>query len=160
MLKLTKRAVKVLDLAAKSQHYERITGESILWGLLYEGKGIGVKVLQDAGITLSLAQEQLHFTPVEETLSRPKRNFWQSLFEWFGLKRGAEVPLSPETRTCLERAAIAARRLGHDYIGTAHLLLGLLECGSAPVMHFLHSYGIGAQKVEQSMRRQLTKQHG
>jgi len=158
MLKLTKRAVKVLELAAKSQHYERITGESILWSLLYEGKGIGVQVLQDAGITLALAQEQLHFAPVEEILSRPERNFWQSLFEWFSLKRGAEVSLSPDTRTCIEHAAIAARRLGHDHIGTEHLLLGLLECGSAPVMHLLRNYNIDAQKVEQSMPRQLTKQ--
>lgn len=155
MFKMTRRARKVLNLAyyeAKLRQQDTITGEYILLALLRERHGIGARVLQEAGITLHLAQERLHFMPMQSIVSTPEYNFWRCWSERLGLHHEPRswdaLGLARDARVCIERSAIAAQRLGHHYIGTEHLLLGLLESGNDAVMLFLRGRGIAAEQVE------------
>ncbi len=164
MFKMTRRARKVLNLAyyeAKLRQQDTITGEYILLAMVREGHGIGAQVLQEAGITLHLVQERLHFTPMQGIVSTPEHSFWRRWSGRLGLYHELHswdaLGLASDARACIEQSAIAAQRLGHHYIGTEHLLLGLLESGNDTVMLFLHGRGIATEQVEHSIHKQLVR---
>lgn len=161
MFKMTERARKVLNLAyyeANLRQQNTITSEYILLAMLREGHSIGARVLQDAGITLHLAQEHLHFAPMQGIVSTPEHHFWRRWSVRLGLRHGPDswdaLGLSADARICIEQAAIAAQRLGHRFIGTEHILLGLLESSGGAMMLFLRGRGIDRERVEHAMLKQ------
>lgn len=155
MYKMTERAKKVLNLAYYEAHLRQqdmITCEYILLAMLREGHGIGARVLQKSGITLHLAQDYLHCMPMQSTVSTPEHNFWRRWSGRLGLHHEPDnwdaLRLAADAKACIEQAVIAAQQLGHHYIGTEHILLGLLESGNQAVKLFLRSYGIDTERVE------------
>jgi len=111
--------------------------EHLLLGLIREEGGIAGRVLRDLGLEPRRVQEM-----VERTVG-------------FGQYSGGQVDLSPEVQQVLEFAVDEARRMGHQYIGTEHLLLGLLRAPESTAMQVLHRMGITAEQIRRQTRRVL-----
>ncbi len=112
--RFTERARRVIILAreeAERHHHEYLGTEHILLGMLKDGGGIAITVLQKAG--LSVDQIRLE---VERHLPRNANSLIVG-----------EIPFTPKAKKVLEYAVEEARLMGHNYIGTEHLLLGLLK---------------------------------
>jgi ATP-dependent Clp protease ATP-binding subunit ClpC len=112
--RFTERARRVIILAreeAERHHHEYLGTEHILLGMLKDGGGIAITVLQKAG--LSIDQIRLE---VERHLPRNANSLIVG-----------EIPFTPKAKKVLEYAVEEARLMGHNYIGTEHLLLGLLK---------------------------------
>jgi ATP-dependent Clp protease ATP-binding subunit ClpC len=101
-----------------------IETEHLLLGLLREGKGLTARVFAEKELTLEIARRQ-----IESHAPSPKGT-------------SIEVPLSPECKRVLTHAADEAGRLGQNYIGTEHLLLGLLRETSSVAARILNGNGI------------------
>jgi ATP-dependent Clp protease ATP-binding subunit ClpC len=113
--RFTDRARRAMTLAqeeARSLYYAHVGSDHILLGLLREGEGVAVKVLEARGITLDAARQQ-----VEALRPRP------------GMPADAveHVPFTPNAKAVLEESLRQALKLGHNYIGTEHLLLAILR---------------------------------
>jgi ATP-dependent Clp protease ATP-binding subunit ClpC len=111
MARFTQRARRVLSLAQEAaeqfkHHY--IGTEHLLFGLMRAEGGVAERVLHDLGLELSRVEEQVE----ELTRASP-------------MPAGAKLDLSPGTKRVLELAVDEAQRMGHHFIGTEHLLLGL-----------------------------------
>ncbi|MGH7139458.1 MAG: Clp protease N-terminal domain-containing protein [Pirellulales bacterium] len=146
--RFTDRARKVMRLAndeAERSGSMSITSEYLLFGLLKEGSGVAAYSLRRLGIDLaaleaalatSIAAEAALQPAVEAKPDRPKPPFSviRSLFRWSNKRR---LPPRSETKRIVEHAMREARALRHNYVGTEHLLLGLLdepECAAAKVL--------------------------
>jgi len=131
--KFTERARKVLTLAqeeAQRFNHNYIGTEHILLGLVREGDGVAAKVLANLGVELSKVRSAVEFI-----IGRGERT-----------TRG-EIGLTPRAKRVIELAVDEARRLGHSYIGTEHLLLGLLREGEGVAAGVLESLGVSLEKV-------------
>ncbi len=140
MDRFTQRARRVLGLAhqeAERMRHNYIGTEHLLLGLIREEGGIAGRVLRDLGLEPRRVQEM-----VERTAG-------------FGQYSGGQVDLSPEVQQVLEFAVDEARRMGHQYIGTEHLLLGLLRAPDSTAMQVLHRMGITAEQIRRQTRRVL-----
>ena len=113
--RFTERARRVLGLAqeeAQRFNHNYIGTEHILIGLVREGEGIGARVLADMGVDLNRVRDTVEFI-----IGRGDR-----------VNAGDTPPsLTPRAKKVLEFAMDEARRLGHHYVGTEHLLLGLVR---------------------------------
>ena len=132
-VKFTQRARKVLSLAQEeAQHFRHnyIGTEHLLLGLVREGEGVAAKVL----ISFEVDLEKVH-KAVEDSIGRGTHIV-------FG-----EIGLTPHAKKVIELAVDEARQINHHYIGTEHLLLGLLreEEGRGPGV--LESIGLSLQEV-------------
>lgn len=133
--KFTDRAKKVLQLASHETHrlnHEYVATEHILVGLIREGAGVGSTVLHDLGVTTKEARRQL------EVLSPP------------GPARVSMGRMSqtPRAKKVIEFAIEEARNLKHNYVGTEHLLLGLLKEQGGTAATILRLNGIDMQTVK------------
>lgn len=111
----TERVRKVLTMAreeAARLHHEYVGTEHILLGLIREGEGVAAAVLTNLGIDLDDTQQR-----IEETVKKGKAT----------AATGAELPYTSRAKKVLELAMVEARDLSHSYVGTEHLLLGLLR---------------------------------
>ena len=134
----TQRARRVLDLAyleAERMHQPTIGTEHLLLGLIQEEGGVAGKVLRELGLDTDRVRE------VVERLSG------------FGRHQGGRLEPSPGTQQVLQNALDEARRLGHRYIGTEHLLLGLVRLEESLAMEVLRRLGITAEQVRRQTRR-------
>ena len=126
--KFSERARRVLTLAqqeAERFNHTYIGTEHILLGLVREDEGVAAKVMTNLGVSLSKLRSS-----VELTMGR-------------GEKQGSgEVGLTPRAKRIIELAIDEARQLSHTYIGTEHLLLGLLREGAGVAAGVLDSFGI------------------
>ena len=114
--KFTERARKVILLAkqeAKRFNHDYIGTEHLLLGLIREGEGVAAAVLQKLGLDLETIRLEV------EKLVQPGPQT-QVL---------GDIPFTPRSKKALELSAEEARALGHNYIGTEHLLLGLIREG-------------------------------
>ncbi|MBA7604418.1 Negative regulator of genetic competence ClpC/MecB [subsurface metagenome] len=139
--KFTERARKVLTLAqeeAQRFNHNYIGTEHILLGLVREGDGVAAKVLSNLGVELEKVRSAVEFI-----IGRGERTF-----------RG-EIGLTPRAKRVIELAVDEARRLGHNYIGTEHLLLGLLREGEGVAAGVLESLGVGLEKVREETKHTL-----
>ncbi len=139
--KFTERARKVLTLAqeeAQRFNHNYIGTEHILLGLVREGDGIAAKVLSNLGVELSKVRSAVEFI-----IGRGERTV------------KGEIGLTPRAKRVIELAVDEARRLGHNYIGTEHLLLGLLREGEGVAAGVLESLGISLEKVRSETVRIL-----
>jgi len=130
--KFTERARRVLTLAQEeAQHFSHsyIGTEHILLGLVREEEGVAARVLVNLGVALSKVRSAVEFI-----IGR-------------GEKPGSEeIGLSPRAKRVIELAIDEARHLGHNYIGTEHLLLGLLREGEGVAASVLDSFGITLER--------------
>jgi len=131
--KFTERARKVLSLAqeeAQRFQHNYIGTEHLLLGLVREGEGVAAKVLSNLGVDLNKVR-----SAVEDIIGRGDR-----------IVTG-EIGLTPRAKKVIELAVDEARRLNHHYIGTEHLLLGLVREGEGIAAGVLESLGVNLEKV-------------
>ncbi|MBA3825705.1 MAG: TIR domain-containing protein [Ktedonobacterales bacterium] len=139
--KFTERAHKVLNFAqqeAQRFHHNYIGTEHLLLGLVDEGEGIGTQVLNKLGVSLKTVREQVEFI-----IGRGDRLFL------------GESGMTPRAKKVIELAVDEARRLNHHYIGTEHLLLGLVREGEGIAAGVLESLGVNLEKVRTTMTQML-----
>lgn len=140
MERFTQRARRVLSLAhqeAERMRHNYIGTEHLLLGLIEEDGGVAGRVLRELGLESQRVQEM-----IERLVG-------------FGQYRGGKLDLSPGTQQVLEQAVDEARRMGHHYIGTEHLLLGLVRHGEGVAMDVLRKLGITAEQIRRQTHRIL-----
>ncbi|HET9660062.1 MAG TPA: Clp protease N-terminal domain-containing protein [Thermomicrobiales bacterium] len=139
--KFTPRARKVLSLSQQESerlNHPYIGTEHLLLGLVREGEGIAARVLTDMGVQLPEAR-----SAVESIIGREE-----------GAVMG-EVGLTPRAKKVIELSVDEARRLDHSYIGTEHVLLGLLREIEGHAVGILESLGVDAVKVRQQVMQMV-----
>ncbi|MSR76767.1 MAG: ATP-dependent Clp protease ATP-binding subunit [Candidatus Omnitrophica bacterium] len=132
--RFTERARKVIILAkeeAKRFNHDYIGTEHILLGLIKEGESVAAAVLQNLGLSLETIRLE-----VEKLVQ-----FGPSTIV------SGDIPFTPKAKKVIELAMDEARRLGHNYIGTEHLLLGLIKEGEGVASHVLMNVGLDLNKV-------------
>ncbi len=139
--RFTQRARRVLSLAqeeAERMHHGYIGTEHLLLGLMREEGGVAGRVLREMGLESKRVQEMIErLTGANKTAGLPK------------------IDLSPGTKRVLELAVDEARRMGHHYIGTEHLLLGLVRQNEGVAVDVLKKLGISAEQIRKHTRRVL-----
>lgn len=136
--KFTERARKVLSLAqeeAQRFKHNYIGTEHLLLGLVREGEGVAAKVLQKLGVDLQAVRNAVEFI-----IGRGDRIVL------------GEIGLTPRAKKVIELAIDEARRMNHHYIGTEHLLLGLIREGEGVAAGVLESLGV---KLDQARKETL-----
>ena len=129
----TEKAIKVIMLAqeeARRLGHNFVGTEQILLGLIGEGTGVAAKVLRSMGVNLKDARIE-----VEKIIGRGSGFV------------AVEIPFTPNAKRVLERSQEEARQLGHDYISTEHLLLGLIREGEGVAARVLKNLGVDLSKV-------------
>ncbi|MBD2433606.1 MULTISPECIES: ATP-dependent Clp protease ATP-binding subunit [Fischerella] len=137
----TSEAIKVVMLAqeeARRLGHNFVGTEQILLGLLGEGNGVAAKVLTELGVTLKDARRE-----VERIIGRGSGYL------------PPEIPFTPKVKTLFEQAFKEARSLGHNYIGTEHLLLGLTEAGEGVAAKVLQNLGVDLKNIRTTVIRLL-----
>lgn len=127
--RFTQSAIKVLKLAqyeAKHLKHAHVGTEHILLGLLHEGTNIAAKALSSIGIDLYTVRQRVHELVEKED---------------FDDLETEEIGYSPEAKTIMEYAVEQAQALGHDYIGTEHILLGIIYDTESIACEILVSLG-------------------
>ncbi len=131
--RFTERAQRVMILAqeeARRLKYPYVGTEHLLLGLIREGTGIAHKVLSDLGVERETVRQE-----VEKIIGAGK-----------GSVEG-EIGFTPRAKRVIELAVDEARRLGHSYVGTEHLLLGLIREGEGVAARVLQNLGADLEKV-------------
>src|SRR5687767_44621 len=131
--KFTERARKVLTLAQEEAHrfnHDYIGSEHLLLGLVREGDGVAARVLGNMGVQLPKVRSAVEFI-----IGRGESMIM------------GEIGLTPRAKKVIELAVDEARRLNHHYIGTEHLLLGLVREGEGIAAGVLESLGVNLEKV-------------
>ncbi|MEO1374473.1 MAG: ATP-dependent Clp protease ATP-binding subunit [Cyanobacteria bacterium J06635_10] len=137
----TSEAIKVVMLAqeeARRLGHNFVGTEQILLGLLGEETGVAAKVLTDMGVTLRDARRE-----VEKIIGRGSGFV------------PPEIPFTPKVKTLFEQSFKEARSLGHNYIGTEHLLLGLTEAGEGVAAKVLQNLDIDLKQLRTAVIRRL-----
>ncbi len=141
--KFTERARKVLTLAqeeAQRFNHNYIGTEHLLLGLVREGDGVAARVLNNLGVELHKVRSAVEFI-----IGRGDRAVM------------GEIGLTPRAKKVIELAVDEARRLNHHYIGTEHLLLGLVREGEGIAAGVLESLGVSLEKVRQQVIQVLNQ---
>src|SRR5256712_4897881 len=139
--RFTERAKKVLTLGqeeAERSHHSYIGTEHLLLGLLREGEGLAAKVLNNLGVEIGKVRQT-----IESVLGRNERIIIQQIIPTSRVKKVIEISFEE------------ARRMGHNYVGTEHLLLGLLIEGEGIAAHVLEDLGATLEKVRAEIERLL-----
>jgi len=138
---ITEKAIKVIMLAqeeARRLGHNFVGTEQILLGLIGEGTGIGPKILKSMGVNLKDARVE-----VEKIIGRGSGFV------------AVEIPFTPRAKRILELSLEEARQLGHNYIGTEHLLLGLIREGEGVAARVLENLEVDLSKVRSQIIRSL-----
>ncbi len=131
--RFTERARRVIILAqeeAKRLNHSAVGTEHILLGIVREGEGVASKVLESLNISPDRVRAE-----IESAIGRGERTPYE------------EVAFTPRAKKVLELALDEARRLGHNYIGTEHLLLGLIREGEGVAARVLEAMGADLERV-------------
>ena len=131
--RFTERARRVIILAqeeAKRLNHSAVGTEHILLGIIREGEGVASKVLESLNINPERVRAE-----IESAIGRGERTPYE------------EVAFTPRAKKVLELALDEARRLGHNYIGTEHLLLGLIREGEGVAARVLEAMGADLERV-------------
>jgi ATP-dependent Clp protease ATP-binding subunit ClpC len=137
--KFTKRAKQVLQYAteeARTLNHSYIGTEHILLGLIREGEGVAARVLEDLGVQLAQTRHSVEFiVGIGEGESR------------------ADKELSARAKNVITLAIDEAKRLGHNYIGTEHILLGLIRNGEGVATGVLDMLGVSLEQIKTNVMR-------
>merc|ERR1719454_2586005 len=139
--RFTEKAIKVVMLAqeeARRLGHNFVGTEQILLGLIGESTGIAAKVLKSMGVTLKDARLE-----VEKIIGRGSGFV------------AVEIPFTPRAKRVLEMSLEEARQLGHNYIGTEHILLGLVREGEGVSAKVLEQLGLDAAKIRNQVIRMV-----
>src|SRR6186713_530639 len=139
----TERVRKVLAMAreeAARLHHEYVGTEHILLGLIREGEGVAATVLQNLSVELDEIQQK-----IEETVKKGKA----------AQTTGPDLPYTSRAKKVLELAMSEARELSHSYVGTEHLLLGLLREGKGIAAQVLTDAGVNLEQSRAETLRLL-----
>ncbi len=139
--RFTEKAIKVIMLAqeeARRLGHNFVGTEQILLGLIGEGTGVAAKVLKSLGVNLKDSRIE-----VEKIIGRGSGFV------------AVEIPFTPRAKRVLELSLEEARQLGHNYIGTEHLLLGLIREGEGVAARVLENLSIDLTKVRTQVVRML-----
>ena len=139
--RFTEKAIKVIMLAqeeARRLGHNFVGTEQVLLGLIGEGTGVAAKTLKSMGVTLKDAR-----AAVEEIIGRGAGFV------------AVEIPFTPRAKRVLELSWDEARQLGHNYIGTEHLLLGLIREGDGVAARVLENLGVDLNKVRTNVVKML-----
>jgi ATP-dependent Clp protease ATP-binding subunit ClpC len=131
--RFTDRARKVVVLAqeeARLLNHNYIGTEHILLGLIHEDEGVAAETLGSIGISLEAVRAQ-----VKEIVGRGRQS------------PPAHIPFTPRAKKVLELSLREARQLGHNYIGTEHILLGLIREGAGVAAQVLKQFGADLTRV-------------
>ncbi len=137
----TSEAIRVIMLAqeeARRLGHNFVGTEQILLGLMGEGTGVAAKVLTELGVTLKDARRE-----VEKIIGRGTGFV------------PPEIPFTPKVKSLFEQSFKEARSLGHNYINTEHLLLGLTEAGEGVAAKVLQNLGVELQTIRSTVIRRL-----
>jgi ATP-dependent Clp protease ATP-binding subunit ClpC len=132
--RFTERARRVVVLAqaeARMLNHDYIGTEHVLLGLIHEGEGVAAKALESLGISLETVR-----SGVEEIIGRGN-----------DAPTGAHIPFTPRAKKVLELSLREALQLGHNYIGTEHILLGLIREGEGVAAQVLQRLGADLTRV-------------
>jgi len=135
--RFTDRARRVVVLAqeeARILNHNYIGTEHILLGLLHEGQGVAGKALESLGVHLEAVRQQ-----VEQIIGKGQQ------------AQTGHIPFTPRAKKVLELSLREALQLGHDYIGTEHILLGLLSEGEGVAAQVLVRLGADLKRVRQQV---------
>jgi len=140
---LTERAQRVINILAQEEakklNHDKLLPEHILLGLIREGEGVAVKALINLGLDLNMLREDI--------VANTKRTG--------GVLLLGDVPPSSRAQRVLELSADEARNMNHNYIGTEHLLLGLLREGDSNILNAFDKQGIKISHVREEINRLL-----
>jgi ATP-dependent Clp protease ATP-binding subunit ClpC len=140
--RFTDRARRVVVLAqeeARLLNHNYIGTEHILLGLIHEGEGVAAKALESLGISLEAVRQQ-----VEEIIGQG------------GSSPSGHIPFTPRAKKVLELSLREALQLGHNYIGTEHILLGLIREGEGVAAQVLVKLGADLSRVRQQVIQLLS----
>ena len=135
--RFTEKAIKVIMLAqeeARRLGHNFVGTEQVLLGLIGEGTGVAAKTLKSMGVNLKDAR-----TEVEKIIGRGSGFV------------AVEIPFTPRAKRVLELSWDEARQLGHNYIGTEHLLLGLIREGEGVAARVLENLGVDLNKIRSNV---------
>ncbi|HEX9697691.1 MAG TPA: ATP-dependent Clp protease ATP-binding subunit [Actinomycetota bacterium] len=144
--RFTDRARRVVVLAqeeARMLNHNYIGTEHILLGLIHEGEGVAAKALESLGISLEAVRQQ-----VEEIIGQGQT------------PPTGHIPFTPRAKKVLELSLREALQLGHNYIGTEHILLGLIREGEGVAAQVLVKLGADLNKVRQQVIQLLSGYQG
>jgi len=144
--RFTDRARRVVVLAqeeARMLNHNYIGTEHILLGLIHEGEGVAAKALEALGISLEAVRSQ-----VEEIIGQGKQ------------APSGHIPFTPRAKKVLELSLREALQLGHNYIGTEHILLGLIREGEGVAAQVLVKLGADLNRVRQQVIQLLSGYQG
>ena len=133
--RFTDRARRVVVLAqeeARMLDHNYVGTEHILLGLIHEGEGVAAKALESLGISLEAVRQQ-----VEEIIGRGQQ------------APSGHIPFTPRAKKVLELSLREALQLGHNYIGTEHILLGLIREGEGVAAQVLVRLGADLNRVRE-----------
>ena len=139
--RFTEKAIKVIMLAqeeARRLGHNFVGTEQVLLGLIGEGTGIAAKTLKSMGVNLKDARIE-----VEKIIGRGSGFV------------AVEIPFTPRAKRVLELSWDEARQLGHNYIGTEHLLLGLIREGEGVAARVLENLGVDLNKIRSNVVKML-----
>jgi ATP-dependent Clp protease ATP-binding subunit ClpC len=139
--RFTQKARRVLTLAqenAERMHHNYIGTEHLLLGLVLEESGVAGRVLRGMGVNPRRVQDM-----VERMAGTQKQG------------SRSNVELTPRTKRIIELAVDEARRMGHHYIGTEHLLLGLIRQGESVALDILKQMGLDPEQIRQETRKSI-----
>src|SRR4249919_151270 len=140
--RFTDRARRVVVLAqeeARMLNHNYIGTEHILLGLIHEGEGVAAKALESLGISLEAVRQQ-----VEEIIGQGQQ------------APSGHIPFTPRAKKVLELSLREALQLGHSYIGTEHILLGLIREGEGVAAQVLQKLGADLNRVRQQVIQLLS----
>jgi ATP-dependent Clp protease ATP-binding subunit ClpC len=144
--RFTDRARRVVVLAqeeARMLNHNYIGTEHILLGLIHEGEGVAAKAMESLGISLDSVREQ-----VQEIIGQGQQ------------APSGHIPFTPRAKKVLELSLREALQLGHNYIGTEHILLGLIREGEGVAAQVLVKLGADLNRVRQQVLQLLSGYQG
>lgn len=142
--RFTRRARSVLNLAqeeARSLQHNYIGTEHLLLGLLREGRGVAAQALSNLGIELQPTRRS-----VEVIIGRGESE-----------RTSGEVGLTPRAKKVIELAVDEARKLNHHFLGTEHLLLGMIREGEGIAVKIIENMGIQQEQVRAEVMRMISQ---
>ncbi len=140
---LTERAQRVINVLAQEEakklNHDKLLPEHIVLGFIKEGEGVAIKALINLGVDLNMLREDI--------IANTKRTGAILLL--------GDVPPSTRAQRVLELSADEARNMGHNYIGTEHLLLGILREGDSGILNAFDKQGIKISAIREEVNRLL-----
>lgn len=140
--RFTQKAIIAMNIAqgeSRRLGHQYVGTEQILLGLVGEGSGFAAQFLTSVGVNLENAQIE-----VEKIIGRGKGN------------TPLDIPFTPRAKQALELSVEQSRQLNVNYVGTEHLLLGILKEGGGAAVRVLENLGVDLVSLEQRLRSALT----